>query len=188
MTDPTKIKCSVYIAASVDGFIARADGDIEWLHQPEYASPADGSFGYDEFLASVDSLVMGRKSFEKVLSFPSWPYETTPVVVLSSRAVNIPHHLAGKVRLENSKPGEVVLRLASEGKTHLYIDGGVTIQRFLQSRLINEMTITRIPVLLGEGVPLFASDGLELSLVHLETKSFRNGFVQSRYRVAYVGT
>jgi dihydrofolate reductase len=179
------IKCSVYIAASVDGFIARPDGDIDWLHKPEYASTEQGSFGYDAFIATVDALVMGRHSFEKVLTFASWPYENTPVVVLSSRELAIPDRLHGKVKVESGAPQALVSRLASEGKQHLYIDGGVTIQRFLQARLINEITITQIPLLLGGGIPLFGSIGIEVPLSHLETTSFGNGFIQSRYQVTY---
>ena len=126
---------------------------------------------------------MGRNSFEKVLTFQGWPYENLPVTVLSSRGVGVPEHLRGKVRVDRGSPEEVVSRLAGEGGEHLYIDGGVTIQRFLRAGLIDEMTITRIPVLLGDGIPLFGSIGTELSLVHVETTDFSNGFVQNRYRV-----
>ncbi len=178
------MKCSVFIAASVDGFIARLDGGIDWLFNPEYAADdGAGPFGYAEFIASVDVLVMGRNSFEKVLSFPTWPYEKTPVIVLSTRELTIPEHLAGTVTVENSTPQELVARLESEGRTHLYIDGGVTIQRFLQAKLIDEMTITRIPVLLGEGIPLFGFVGEDVQLIHRKTLSFDNGFVQTRYGV-----
>ncbi|MBA3403547.1 MAG: dihydrofolate reductase [Gemmatimonadaceae bacterium] len=178
------MKCSVFIAASVDGFIARLDGDIDWLFNPEYAADdGAGPFGYAEFIASVDVLVMGRNSFEKVLSFPTWPYEKTPVIVLSTRELTIPEHLAGTVTVENSTPQELVARLESEGRTHLYIDGGVTIQRFLQAKLIDEMTITRIPVLLWEGIPLFGFVGEDVQLIHRKTLSFDNGFVQTRYGV-----
>lgn len=180
-----KVKCSVYIAASVDGFIAKLDGDIEWLLKPEYTSTDKLGLSYEEFIATIDAIVMGRKSFEKVLTFESWYYEGTPVVVLSSRTVTIPDHLHGKVTIENGSPKELVSRLASQGKTHLYVDGGVTIQRFLQARLIDEITITQIPVLLGSGIPLFGSIGVEVSLSHLETTSSKNGFVQTRYRVTY---
>lgn len=177
------MKCSVYIAASVDGFIARSDGDVDWLHKPEYALAEEGGFGYDEFIATVDSIVMGRNSFEKVLTFGNWPYEDTPVVVLSSRVLDLPDHLDGKVRVKSEVPEELVSWLESEGKEHLYIDGGITIQRFLRARLINEITITQIPVLLGGGIPLFGSIGIEVPLRHLETKDFNNGFVQTRYEV-----
>lgn len=180
------MKCSVFIAASVDGFIARPDGGIDWLFKPEYgADDGAGPFGYAEFIASVDVLVMGRNSYEKVLSFPTWPYDKTPVIVLSTRELTIPDNLAGTVTADNSAPVELVARLESEGRKHLYIDGGTTIQRFLKAKLIDEMTITRIPVLLGEGIPLFGFIGRDVELKHLETVSFENGFVQSRYRAMH---
>ncbi len=178
-------KSSVFIAASLDGFIARPDGDIDWLHRPEYAMPDGDDFGYKRFIASVDALVMGRNSFEKVLSFPSWPYDGTPVVVLSSRPRAIPTHLQNKVEVVNSSPADLVKALAAQGKKHLYIDGGITIQHFLQAGLIDEITLTQIPVLLGAGLPLFASIGREIALELVESRSADNGFVQSRYRLLY---
>ncbi len=179
------INCSVYIAASFDGFIARPDGDIEWLHNPEYESPDKFGLSYDEFIATVDTLVMGRNTFEKVLSFSPWPYQGVPVLVLSSQGVEIPAHLKEAVRVDAGKPEEIVSRLESEGKKHLYIDGGVTIQRFLQAKLISDITVTQIPILLGRGLPLFGSIEFEIPLKHLESTSSSNGFVQSRYQVAY---
>ena len=177
------IKCSVYIGVSVDGFIARQDGDIEWLHKPEYGSPDQLSLSYDEYIATVDCLIMGRKSFEKVLSFSIWPYEDVPVVVLSSLDVEIPDDLIGKVKVDGGDPIDIVSRLESAGNKHLYIDGGGTIQRFLQSGLITEITVTQIPVLLGDGIPLFGSIIVEIPLKHVETTSSSNGFLQIRYHV-----
>ena len=177
------VKCSVYIAASVDGFIARPDGDIEWLHKSEYASPDKLNISYDEFIATVDSLIMGRNSFEKVLSFSSWPYEDLPVVVLSSLDVEIPDDLRGKVKVDGGDPIDIVSRLEATGSKHLYIDGGATIQRFLQSGLITDIIITQIPLLLGDGIPLFGSIYTEIPLKHMETASSANGFVQSWYQV-----
>lgn len=177
------VKCSVYIATSVDGFIAKPDGDIEWLHRPEYFGAAIEGLSYDDFISTVDALVMGRNSFEKVLSFGSWPYEATPVIVLSSRELNIPRHLKGAVRSESGSPAELVSRFESEGMQHLYIDGGATIQRFLQAGLIHEITITRIPVLLGAGIPLFGSLGIEVPLRLVAATSSDNGFVQVRYEI-----
>jgi dihydrofolate reductase len=177
------VKCSVYIATSLDGFIARPDGDVEWLNNPEYV-PDDGSdYGFKAFIETVDVLVMGRRSFEKVLSFGFWPYEGTPVVVLSSQKINIRDDLAGKVRHINAEPAAVVSKLAVEGAHHLYIDGGVTIQRFLAAGLIDEITLSVIPILLGNGIPLFGSLDEDISLRHLGTSSHDNGLVQSKYTV-----
>ncbi len=179
------MKCSAYIAASVDGFIARPDGDIDWLHKPEYATPDRDDFGYADFIKSVDILVMGSASYEKVLSFSEWPYDEIPVIVLSSRDLVIPSRLHGKVRIKNSVPEELVSGLGAEGAKHLYIDGGRTIQSFMKAGLIHEITITQIPIILGSGIPLFGSLGVERSLLHQVTKSFGNGFVQTTYQVVY---
>lgn len=177
------VKCSVYIATSVDGYIAAADGGIEWLHRPEYATTEMAGLGYDEFMADVDALVMGRHSFEKVLTFGEWPYEGTAVIVLTSRELTLPAHLQGKVQVSGGAPADVVAELAAAGKTHLYIDGGVTIQRFLRAGLIHALTITRIPILLGSGIPLFGGEEIEQRLRLVETAVSANGFVQVRYEV-----
>lgn len=176
-------ECSVYIATSVDGFIAAPGGDIEWLLRPEYSQEDMKGLSYQDFIADIDAIVMGRHSFEKVITFDTWQYEGTPVIVLSSKAVAIPQHLTGSVRVESGKPEELVSRLAAEGLSRLYIDGGITIQRFLEARLIHEITITRIPILLGSGIPLFGSMGIEQPLRLIESVSSPNGFVQERYAV-----
>lgn len=178
------VTCSVYIATSVDGFIAKPDGDIDWLHQPEYARAPLKGLSYEDFIATVDALVMGRHTFEKVLSFARWPYEGTPVVVLSSKALDIPEHVKGKVSVRSGSPAEVVSDLEAEGKRHLYIDGGATIQRFLKAGLIHDITITRIPVLLGAGIPLFDAFGVEVPLRLVAATSSDNGFVQVRYETS----
>ncbi|NWC75408.1 dihydrofolate reductase [Pseudomonas sp. P7759] len=177
------IKCSVFIAASIDGFIARPDGDIEWLHRPEYEAAQLNGVTYESFIATVDALVMGRKTLEKVLSFPEWPYEGTPVIVLSHQQLEIPAHLEGKVQVMAGDVTTLVATLAERGMQHLYIDGGQTIQAFLDAGLIDELIITRIPVVLGKGIPLFSQEGSERELHHLGTYASDNGFVQSRYRV-----
>lgn len=182
-TGTMTIKCSVYIAASVDGFIARPDGDIEWLHKPEYSQSTFDGLGYEDFITTVDTIVMGRNTFQKVLSFGEWPYKETPVVVLSNRPLAIPPQLRGKVRGDSGRPDDIVARLQAEGKRHLYIDGGITIQRFLQAGLIHEVTITLIPVLLGGGIPLFGSFGNEVSLQLIAASTSGNGFVQIRYAI-----
>ena len=178
-----RIKCSVFIAASIDGFIARPDGDIEWLHRPEYDSSGLNGITYERFIATVDGLVMGRKTLEKVLSFPEWPYEGTPVIALSHQTLQIPAHLQGKVEVLAADVSTLVEQLAERGMKHLYIDGGQTIQAFLEAGLLNELIITRIPILLGQGVPLFSQDGREYDLRHIDTCASDNGFVQSRYAV-----
>src|SRR6478672_9003921 len=120
------MRASVYIATSLDGFIAREDGALDWLPAP--GGDAGGEdYGYRDFMASVDALVMGRHTFELALSFGAWPYAGKPVVVLSSRPAAIPPSLASSVEWLSGSPSEVVRRLAARGAEHLYVDGGRTI-------------------------------------------------------------
>lgn len=177
------MKCSVYIATSVDGFIAKPDGGIEWLHRPEYSVSGMKGLSYDEFISTVDAIVMGRNTYEKALTFNGWPYEGTLVVVLTSRDMVVPDDLKGKIKVESGSPEKIVSKLSSEGKKHLYIDGGITIQKFLEARLIHELTITKIPILLGSGIPLFGSSDVEQPLQLIEAIPSENGFVQERYKV-----
>lgn len=173
--------CSVYIATSLDGYIARPDGDISWLHRPEYSESPLKGVQYPDFIRTIDTIVMGRNTFEKVLTFEPWPYSGTPLVVLSDSAVSIPRHLTDHVRVMTGEPAHVVNGLAAEGKQHLYIDGGVTIQRFFSAGLIDDITITIIPVILGDGIPLFASGIPEARLTLTGCDASGNGFVQVRY-------
>ena len=176
------VKASIFIAASLDGYIARENGDIDWLS--EVNEVADGEdYGYQEFMDSVDVLVMGRISFEKVLAFGEWPYGHKRVVVLSSRSLNIPDDISETVEAQSWAAAELVEQLSKRGVKHLYIDGGKTIQGFLQAGLIQEIIITRIPILLGVGIPLFGPLKGDIRLKHLETRTFAKGLVQSRYEV-----
>ncbi|HZA46441.1 MAG TPA: dihydrofolate reductase family protein, partial [Rubrobacter sp.] len=151
---PVSIKASVFIATSLDGFIARTNGDLDWLTGAESAS-TEQDYGYQEFMDSVDTVVLGRNTFEFVLTFDTWPYSGKKVVVLSSRTKAIPTHLVNDVEWLSLPPQHLLERLAAQGATHLYVDGGKTIQGFLKAGLIDELTITRAPVLIGTGVPLF---------------------------------
>jgi dihydrofolate reductase len=174
----TAVKASVFIAASLDGFIARANDDLDWLPQG-----GGEPHGYDEFIATVDALVIGRRSFEKVLTFDTWPYDKKPVVVLSTRAL-APAPPGAVVERMSGAPAEIVSQLAARGVGHIYVDGGITIQRFLQARLIQCLIITRIPVLLGDGIPLFGALQGDIVLEHVGTRQYPSGLVQSEYVVA----
>jgi dihydrofolate reductase len=173
------VKISVFIATSLDGFIARLNGDIDWLVNAD--DPED--YGYKAFIATVNCLVMGRKSFEKALSFPEWPYAGMRVVVLSRTLKVIPEQAAGKAELSAGPIEMLAAKLRAEGLGRIYIDGGKTVQSFLRARLVTDMTITRIPVLIGSGLPLFGELPRDIHLDHIETKTFPSGFVQSRYEV-----
>lgn len=175
------MKISVYIGISLDGFIAREDGTLDFLDGPEEIAGED--YGYHEFLDSVDVLVMGRNTYEMVQSFGQWPYGSKRVVVLSSRPIQIPEEQARTVEWKSCSPAELVQDLSESGAKHLYIDGGKTIQGFIEAGLISEIIITRIPVLIGSGIPLFGPLSDEKILDHVETRSFDNGLVQSKYRI-----
>jgi dihydrofolate reductase len=170
---------SVFIGTSVDGFIARPNGDLDFL-------PAGGGepHGYAEFMASVDALVIGRKTFETVLAFPAWPYGDKRVVVLSSRPVDLSAARGGVVEQMAGPPAEIVSKLAARGARHLYVDGGITIQGFLRAGLVQRLIITRVPVLIGDGIPLFGSLPRDVRLHHVATQHYASGLVKSEYRVA----
>ena len=167
---------SVFVGTSVDGFIARPNDDLDFL--PEDCEP----HGFDEFLASVDAIVMGRRTFEKVLTLGPWPYGDKRVVVLSRRPVDVAA-VGGAVEQMAGTPAEIVSRLAASGAHHLYIDGGITIQEFLRAGLIQRLVITRVPVLIGDGIPLFGTLPRDVRLRHIATRHYPSGLVQSEYHV-----
>ena len=173
--------CHVFIATSLDGFIARQDGAIDWLLARD---ASDENHGYEQFIARIDAIVMGRGSYEKVQEFDPWPYER-PVLVLSASLAGapVPERLTGKVRVVDLSPGDALSMLHAEGYRRVYVDGGKLIQSFLRQGLIEDMVITLVPVLLGSGRPLFGALEADLSLAHEVTVSFPSGLVQTRYRV-----
>jgi len=169
---------SVFIGTSVDGFIARPDGALDFL-------PHDGGepHGYNEFFASVDALVIGRKTFETVLAFPQWPYGDKLVVVLSAQPLDLAKVCSGRVEQMQGPPREIFRQLERRGIRHIYIDGGVTIQQFLRDGLIQRLIITRVPVLIGQGVPLFGPLAKDIHLEHVQTQHYASGLVKTEYRV-----
>lgn len=171
----------VFIATSLDGFIARNDGDIQWL--TSRGDPSE-DHGYEKFMEGIDAIVMGRGTYEKVLSFEVWPY-SKPVLVLSKtlESSKVPESLKGRVQFSSLSPQELMSFAEQNFWRRIYVDGGKVIQSFLREGLIEDMIITQIPVLLGGGRPLFASHEKEINLKHLDTRSFASGFVQSHYRV-----
>ena len=173
----TNVKASVFIGTSVDGFIARRNGELDFL------PPGGGEpHGYAEFIDSVDALVIGRKTYETVLSFDTWPYGDKPVFVLSTRSLAhapveaVVEHLTGD-------PAEIMSNLDARGIKHVYVDGGITIQRFLRAGLIQRLIITRVPVLIGDGVPLFGALTRDVRLQHVATRHYPSGLVQTEYLV-----
>ena len=169
---------SVFIGTSLDGFIARHNGEYDFL-------PPDGGepHGYDEFIATVDALVIGRKTFETVLAFPEWPYGDRQVIVLSSRPLDFSTVRGGRVEQMSGNPAEIIARLVARGFKHFYVDGGLTVQGFLRAGLVQRITITRVPVLIGDGIPLFGSLPHDVQLRHIATQSYASGLVKSEYEV-----
>lgn len=174
---------SVYIATSLDGYIARQDGSIDWLNEANSLVPEGEDCGFFAFMDSVDALIMGRKTFEQVLSFGQWPYGDTSIIVLSRNTVDIPKELSKTVSCTSEAPSKLSKRLEDQGAKRLYIDGGKTIQSFLNEGLIKDLTITRIPTVIGNGISLFGELKADIKLKHIATKVYDFGFVQSRYEI-----
>ena len=170
----------VFIATSLDGFIADENGGIDWLHT--IPNPDNEDHGYYDFMKGIDALLMGRVTFETVLGFGiDWPYDK-PVFVLSRNLEEVPANLAGKVFIVNGELPAILDQLHKDGYHHLYIDGGSTIQSFLREDLIDEMTITQIPILLGSGFPLFGKVPEHLTFELIQSKVFLGQMVQSVYK------
>ena len=172
------MRASVFVGVSVDGFLARRNGDLDFL-------PPDGGeeHGYEAFVATVDAIVIGRGTFEKVLTFGEWPYGDKRIVVLSSRPLDLSGVPRESVEQMSGPPEEIVARLSARGMRHAYVDGGITIQRFLRAGLIQRLIVTRVPVLIGDGIPLFGALDSDVKLRHVETRSYASGLLQSEYAV-----
>nr|CRH05645.1 conserved protein of unknown function [include conserved C-terminus domain of the bifunctional deaminase-reductase] [Candidatus Magnetococcus massalia] len=171
---------SVFIATSLDGYIADKQGGLDWLHS--IPNPEKRDLGFVAFMQSVDALVMGRNTFEVVCGFEcDWPYDK-PVFVLSNSLREIPSAYSDKATLMQGTPHEVVEKLDVMGLSKRYIDGGITIQRFLQAGLIDEMTITQLPILLGGGSPLFGKLNASVDWELVSSRIELNAMVQSHYR------
>jgi dihydrofolate reductase len=177
------IECSVFIATSLDGFIAREDGGIDWLNAASAGLPEGEDCGYKLFISDIDTLVMGRNTFEQVLTFGAWSYGAMPVVVMSRGEASLASDVASTVTASRETPGELVARLETEGCKHLYVDGGLLVQSFLAAGLIDDLTITVIPVLLGTGRSLFGALPADVQVVHESTHVYEFGFVQHKYSV-----
>jgi dihydrofolate reductase len=169
----------VYIAQSLDGYIADKKGDIDWLN--DIPNPENSDFGFAEFIGKIDAIVMGLNTFKQVLSFGVWPY-TKPVYVMSTSLKNIPKKFSGKAEIINLKPKELIKRLEKEGMNNLYIDGGALIQSFLSEDLIDELIITSVPVLLGGGIPLFGRLDNYLKFKLQKSEVLNNFLVKSYYK------
>lgn len=186
------MKCSVFIAISADGFIAREDGNVEWLHtagNPAADMADNADMGFNHFIASVDCMIMGRKCMEVIadmnLSDEQWPYGDIKIIALSNTLKEAPKGVEGRVEMYSGNILELVSQLEAEGLKHAYIDGGQTIQAFINLKLINELTLTQVPVLIGKGIPLFAETLKDIKLEHGKAEAFPNDYIQISYHVNY---
>jgi dihydrofolate reductase len=176
------LTCHAFVAASLDGFIARPNGSIDWL---EPFNAADEDHGYDAFIADKDGIVMGRGTFETVLGFGHWPY-ALPVIIMSQTLTvdDIPESLAELVAICDMEPAELLVALAEEGWQKVYVDGGQLLQSFLREGLLDDITVTRVPLLLGQGRPLFGALSADVQLNHQHTVSFPSGLVSTKYGIS----
>lgn len=172
------MKTIVYVGISLDGFMARKDGDIGWLMQ---FNNKEVQQSYNEFINQIDAIVIGRGTFETVLDFPSWPYDRK-VFVLSNSINQAPDLVKDKVTVVSMNPSELLAYLSDEGFSNIYIDGGKVIQSFLREDLIDELIITQVPLLIGSGIPLFGDINRDLHFTHLRTEVYSNELVKSYYQ------
>ncbi len=186
------MKCSVFIATSADGFIAKKDGSVDWLHtagKQDVDLGDDADMGFKQFMASVDCMIMGRKCMDMIhsmqLTEQQWPYGNTRIIVLSNTLTQLPE-FPGKVELYSGDIKALLKNLESQGHHSAYVDGGTTIQGFINLELINQMTITRAPILLGEGIALFGKTQKDIKLTQCSAKAYANDFIQEHYKVNYV--
>jgi dihydrofolate reductase len=186
------MKCSVFIATSVDGYIATPDGGVEWLENagnPDADMGENADMGWNDYISSIDCMIMGRKCMEKISSFnmtpEQWPYGDIRIVVLSNTLKEPSDNLQENVEMYSGEIPALISQLEADGFHHAYIDGGTTITNFINLELIDEMTITRAPVVLGEGLPLFGKTNTHITLENAQAISYPNGFVQVRYDVKY---
>lgn len=180
MSEKRRSKVSVFVGTSLDGFIARTNGDLDWMQGQDGETGND--YGFGSFIARIDVIVMGRKTFEKALTFETWPYEK-PVIVLTRQNLKIPLELQKKVETMAGTPSEIVDRLAKRGLLRLYVDGGQTIQEFLNVGLVHELILSQLPILIGTGIPLFGPLQSDIRLKLVQTHAFSGGMVQTTYEV-----
>ena len=171
------MKTSVYVGTSLDGFIARKNGDFDWLNPFNNKEVYES---YNEFIKNIDAMVIGRGTFETVLKFSEWPYNRK-VFVLSSSIKETPSVLKDKVTILSGKPTEVLNHISKQSFFNLYIDGGKVIQDFLKEDLIDEMIITQVPILIGNGISLFGETEKDIQFTHLRTDVYSNGLVKNHY-------
>ena len=177
------MKTFVYIAQSLDGFIAKSDGSLDWLDHDSNGE----DYGYKEFMKNIDVLLMGANTFRIIREFNEWYYDEKRVLILSKKLTkqDIPERLQNKVEISNLSPNEILFELKKNETKGIYVDGGKLIQSFLKEGLIDELIITQIPIMLGSGISLFGNLNKEIRLELNKAKTFKSGLVQLNYRVLH---
>lgn len=176
----------VYCGVSVDGFLARENDTFDFLSAGDEANPGE-DYGFAEFMKGIDALVMGRRTFEVVRPFKQWPYGKTPVFVWTRRPLDLPQDWPHPVEATSGHPADVVAQLAQRGLHRLYVDGGRTIQAFLEAGQIDRLIISRVPVLIGQGISLFGPLSHDIRLELVATKEWPGGMVRTEYAVKHPG-
>ena len=184
------MKCSVYIATSADGFIATPEGSVDWLMAAANTQePVEMALSFEDYLKTVDCLIMGRKCMEQIASFnlsaEQWPYGDLRIIVLSKSISEVPDGLPGKVEMYAGEIPDLIAELEAEGYQHAYVDGGSVITSFLNLQLINEMTVSQAPIILGDGLRLFGKVDKTIKLQDVKSEAYENGFIQSHYALQY---
>ncbi len=174
------MKTIAYIAASLDGYIADPEGSVDWLNA--IPNPEQSDYGFADFLSGIDAVLMGRKTFEVVQSFGEWPY-SKPVYVISTQLTDIPQGYEGRVQLVSGPLQQILERIEKETGPSIYVDGGTLIRSCLAKKCLSTLILTTVPILLGQGIPLFASSDQRISLTHRETEVLGAGLVKSTYTV-----
>jgi dihydrofolate reductase len=174
------MRTSVFVGISLDGFLARLDGSFDFLD-----TAGNIPHGFEEFFATVDTLVIGRGTYEVVAAFPEWPYANKRVVVLSTKPLDLTKARSHNANIEqmSGPPADIIAKLTASGAQHAYIDGGITIQNFLRANQIQKLTISRVPVLIGQGIPLFGALPHDITLRHIATRTYSTGLTQSEYEL-----
>lgn len=177
------MKTFAYIAQSIDGFIAKPDGNLDWLDHNSYGE----DYGFREFLRNIDVILMGANTFSVIMNFDEWVYTNKKVFIMSNKikTEDIPERLRDKVEISNLSPRKIITVLREKGCQEIYVDGGKVIQSFLKEDLVDELIITQIPILLGDGIPLFGKLNREIKLELVENQSFKSGLIQNRYKIIH---
>lgn len=178
LMSPFRPKVSIYIASSIDGYIARKDGNLDWL---QYVHPGDEDYGFKKFISTIDAVVMGRNTYEVVAGFDEWAYKDKRVIVLSNTLPKV----RKEAELFSGQLTELLAKLHAENIKHIWIDGGITVSRFLEAGLVDDITVSIIAMVLGSGIPLFSTMNREHSCRLISTQSYPCGLVQLRYEVLH---